>query len=145
MSYPQHVLLPLHFLAKVFWFLLCNGYRTYLIFARNIPNYWPRYNRETPAWEKSLIDSLASERFGKNFDSQRGVVAFTNSLGMLKPNVAPIGDKELRDPAIRFLVARNPGYIKGDELCCLGEITFSFMFLYPLKLIKKFILKLIGK
>lgn len=129
-------------LNRVFWFLLCNGYRTYLIFAKNIPNYWPRYNQETPAWEKNLIDSLATKRFGNTYNPEKGIVAFTNSLGLLKSNVAPIGAKELKDPAVKFLVEKNPGYIKGDELCCLGEITFSFMFQYPFKLIKKFISRL---
>lgn len=123
--------------TKVFWFLLCNGYRTYLVFSRNIPNHWPRYDKETPPWEKNFIHSLSIQRFGSQYDAEKGVVKFISSLGKLKPNVAPIGEKELKEPAIRFLVEKNPGYINGDELCCLGEINFSLFLLFPLRTVKK--------
>jgi hypothetical protein len=107
----------------VFWFLISKGYKTYLLLARNFPEHWPRRDRPTPAWPRAVIDSLAQEKFGEDWDAGAGVVRFASCPGRLKGDAAPIDD-EVRDrcPEARFFEAQNPGHASGDELCCLGRI-----------------------
>jgi hypothetical protein len=41
----------------------------------------------------------------------------------LRPHVAQIHQRRLHDPHIGFFVQRNPGHVRGDELCCLAPLT----------------------
>src|SRR4029079_15523392 len=37
--------------VPLYWFLISKGFRTYLLLSRNFPEYWPRHEASTPAWE----------------------------------------------------------------------------------------------
>ena len=109
--------------TPVYWFLISKGYKTYLLLARNFPEFWPRHDRPTPAWPGQLLDALAREKYGEAWIPERGVLHFTEPQGRLRGGVAPIGATERRDEHIRFFDARNPRAADGDELCCLGRIN----------------------
>ena len=113
--------------TPVFWFLISKGYKTYLLLARNVPNHWPRYSRETPSFEKEVLDELSARRYGKNYNPETGTLSFEESHGQLRDKVAPIYPKLLSQPDIRFFVDRNPHHADGDELCCLGRIDSSLL------------------
>lgn len=117
-------------LRPIHWFLISKGYKTYLLFSRNLLNYYPRHDQSTPVWEKAVIDTLSREKFGDNWQAHKGVLQFINPAGRLLEGVAPI-EQSLVDgyPDIRFFVEKNPGHQQGDELCCIGRIDKS-TFLY---------------
>lgn len=119
-----------HPLAPVYWFLISKGYKTFLLLARNFPEYWPRPERATPAWHAALLDALASEKFGEAWRRDRGILTFERPAGRLRPEVAPTGDAERADPLIAFFAARNPGAPAGEELCCLGRIGIGLALNY---------------
>lgn len=107
--------------GRCFWLLLTSGFRTY----RFLPVFWreffPRYDSATPDEMARLIEQLALERFGSQFNSATGVVRFTNPQRLCAglENV-PAGREQ--DPHTLFFLARNPGHSSGDELVCLTEI-----------------------
>lgn len=111
--------------VPVYWFLISKGYRTYLLLSRNFPTYWPRLEAQTPAWERSLMDFLATDKFGQAYRAETGVLQFGTPEGHLKPEVAPIAPEILREQDVRFFVDRNPGHARGDELCCLGKVDLQ--------------------
>ena len=123
----------------VFWFLISKGYKTYLLLSRNFPHYWPRYDRATPAWHKSLIDSLARKKFTEAWQPEKGILHFGERRDHLKSGVAPIDEKLMIYPDIRFFAEKNPGHIDGDELCCLGQVDLSLARFYSLKSLKRFL------
>jgi hypothetical protein len=108
--------------TPVYWFLISKGYKTYLLLARNFPEYWPRHDQPTPAWHLQLLHVLAHDKYGEAWVPERGILHFARSQGRLRGGVAPIGAAELRDDHIRFFHERNPDAANGDELCCLGRI-----------------------
>ncbi|AKF06286.1 hypothetical protein [Sandaracinus amylolyticus] len=109
--------------AAVYWFLITKGYKTYLLLTRNFPEHWPRHDRPTPPWQQTILDELATRRFGDAYDARRGVLCFADSgHGRLRADVAPIDAALACDPDVRFFVERNPGAPRGDELCCLGRV-----------------------
>lgn len=126
-----------HPLVPVYWFLISKGYKTYLLLSRNFPEHWPRHDCPTPAWQAEVLDTLAAEKFGPDWEPESGVLRHADPLGKLKDGIAPVEDSLLRFPDIRFFVERNPGYVSGDELCCLGRVGVDLWTSYMVKLIRK--------
>lgn len=128
-----------------FWFLVVMGYRTYLTMAKNTAYYWPRYDRETPAYIKNTIDFLALDRFGDFYDSNNGLIAPHVGSGNLAKHVAPITDDLRRTiPEVNFLLQHNPNYDKGYELACLGKLDILFFAKIWFKSLKAQLKKLSG-
>jgi len=110
-----------HPATPLYWFLICKGYRTYLLLARNVPAFWPRHG-SADSREAALLNRLAQAKFADSYDAASSVARFSQCPGRLRPNVAPIRPTMLDDPDIRFFVERNPGHALGDELCCIARM-----------------------
>ena len=121
-------------LLPTYWFLIAKGYKTYLLLSRNFPEYWPRHDLPTPPWQQAILEALATEKFGDDWNPALGVVCHDEPLGKLRDSVAPISDSELQHPDIRFFTEKNAGHVHGDELCCLGRIDLALCRSYLLKL-----------
>ena len=126
-----------HPLTPLYWFLITKGYKTYLLLSRNFPEHWPRRELPIPNWQQQIIDCLARAKFGPAYHAERGVIRFEHPAGRLRDGVAPIDNKLLDDPDIRFFVGRNPGHSSGDELCCLGRIDVNFALSYSVRLVRR--------
>lgn len=107
--------------VPLYWFLLSKGHRTYKYlsaFAQTFHPHWSGYDARLAA----LADELATRKFGASWCRERGVVAFENSHGHLKPEIAQPSAESLAKPATRFFLERNPGYAQGEELVCVCEL-----------------------
>jgi hypothetical protein len=108
--------------GRCFWLLLTSGFRTY----RFLPVFWreffPRFNAPTPTGRQRLLDHIARERFGAQFDADAGIVCF-NSPQRLRAELESIPPGRQNDPHIAFFLSRNPGHVHGDELVCLTELS----------------------
>lgn len=109
--------------TPLYWFLLVKGHRTYRYLRAFFRVFFPAYNRDTPPPDKALMDMLARERFGGDYDSGKGVVSFEISHGHLKTAWAGVPEKDRNRPDVIFFMERNPGYVRGDELVCLAELA----------------------
>jgi len=112
-SYPR---------GKYYWLLLTSGFRTY----RFLPVFWrefyPRFDAPMPLERKHLLNFLANERFGIQYEAERGIVRFNRPQQLRDPvNVIPAGKEA--DPHVSFFLEQNPGHVSGDELVCLTELT----------------------
>jgi hypothetical protein len=108
--------------GKYYWLLLTSGFRTY----RFLPVFWrdfhPRFDAPMPANQKHLLDQLARERFGEQYDSANGIVRFTKPQQLRNGlNMIPTGREA--DAHVAFFLKRNPGHALGDELVCLTELS----------------------
>jgi len=128
----------------VYWFLITKGYKTYLLLARNYLEYWPRWDVPTPAWQAALIDRLATERFEGQWRADEGVIRYDAPMGHLREHIAPVPDELADDPDIRFFVERNPGYVRGDELACIGRIDPALLLHWPMKIARRRVGKRLG-
>ncbi len=111
-------------LDRLVWLLLTSGYRTY----RFLPMYWrefhPRHDRPWPADALRLMETLAGERFGEQYDRDARIVRFSRPQ-VLRPHLHGIPSGRLGDPHIAFFARANPGHEAGDELVCLTELCAS--------------------
>jgi hypothetical protein len=106
----------------IYWFLLVKGHRTYRFLPSFACEFYPSPGVEQPDL-KLFADQLAAKKFGKDYNPATGIVEFEHSLGNLKEEVAYPSERELKNPAVRFFMEKNPDYLKGHELACLCRVA----------------------
>ncbi len=109
--------------VPLYWFLVSKGYRTYLYLPLFFERFYPNWDAPTPEFEQFALDSLAGVKVSNDYCRKRGVVEFAHSKGQLKPHLAEIPARRLRDRHVQFFLQRNPGYGIGHELACLAKIS----------------------
>jgi hypothetical protein len=113
--------------VPLFWFLISKGYRTYLYLPLFFETFYPNCGAPTPPFEQQVLDTLAAAKFRDHYHSETGLIEFACSQGQLKPQLAEVPDRRLRDPNVQFFLKRNPLYAHGHELACLARISPSNM------------------
>lgn len=108
---------------KLYWFLISKGYRTYKLLPLHALEYYPRYDKQTPAEFKMLIDVFATQRFGDAYDPKTGVIKPPQGRDYLKSSCEDITPHRLKDPHIKFFIEQNPGFDDGDELACITTVS----------------------
>ena len=106
---------------EVYWLLLTSGFRTYRFLSVFFRDFCPRFDMATPARDAELLDVLARERFGGQYDAAAGIVRFVQPQ-ILAPDLITLPQGRMPDPHIAFFLDRNPGFVRGDELVCLTRI-----------------------
>lgn len=121
--------------AKLFWYLISKGYKTYMLLPLFFKDYYPRFDRPTPDKARLMIDSFSLAKFPGEYDRERGVISHVDGdrLSNAKEEMTQI---KLSDPRIRFFYESNPYFWRGDDLACLTEINLNNISKYGLKLIK---------
>jgi hypothetical protein len=105
----------------VYWLLLTSGFRTYRFLPVFFREFYPRFDAAGPTGSRGLLDRLACERFGQQYDAAAGVVRFERPQ-VLAPDLLTLPEGRIPDPHIAFFLQRNPGFVRGDELVCLTRI-----------------------
>lgn len=108
--------------TRVYWFLICSGYKTYRYLPLFFREFYPNCERATPAQVKQALDELGRFKFGDQYDAARGVIRF-HQASPLQTGVADVTPQRLKDPHVSFFVTANPGHARGDELACLAELS----------------------
>jgi hypothetical protein len=108
---------------RLYWFLISKGYKTYRYLPLFFHEYYPQPGIDMPTEIATMIDALASWKFGNRYDSHQRIVRSDVDGCRLRVGVAPLGSHRLKDPHVAYFVKANPGHVLGDELCCLAPIT----------------------
>lgn len=110
--------------TRAYWFLISSGYKTYRFLPVFFREFYPTYTRPMPPAIQRIIDALACTKFPGEYDPERGIIRFALAAP-LRPGVAEITDRRLKDPHVAFFAAANPGHVHGDQLPCLVELARS--------------------
>jgi hypothetical protein len=105
-----------------YWLLLTSGFRTYRFLPVFWRAFWPRHDHTPDPAERRLLDHLASERFGEQYDPATGIVRFRQPQKLL-PELAQVPVGRIANPHVACFLARNPGHARGDELVCLTSLS----------------------
>jgi hypothetical protein len=108
--------------ARVYWFLICSGYKTYRYLPLFFREFYPSHHRPMPPHFKRMLDQIGQFKFGGEYDSECGVIRFQKA-SPLQSGVAEITPQRLTDPHVAFFISANPGHGDGDELACLAELS----------------------
>ena len=115
----EHPSIPLY------WFLIVKGYRTYRYLSIFSRQYYPNYREPTPPDTQELMNQLAGDRFAEHYHPETGLIQFPESRGHLATAVSDIPENALKRNEVQFFLKRNPGYINGDELVCITELSIE--------------------
>jgi hypothetical protein len=107
---------------RVLWLLISKGWRTYKFFPMFLKEIYPTYRYKTPSDIQEFIDRLSLFKFGECY--QNGIVV-PKEPDMLKSGKNDIPHKRTEDEDVKFFLARNPEFYKGNELVCLAELSVS--------------------
>lgn len=113
--------------VPLYWFLISKGFRTYLYLPLFFESFYPNREAPTPEFEQRVLDALGTAKFPAYYRRESGLIEFPESQGQLKPHLAEIPMRRLRNPHVQFFLRRNPGFRAGCELACLAEISPSNM------------------
>ncbi len=106
---------------EVYWFLISSGFRTYRMLPVFFREFHPRFDGRSPRASKPLLDSIASQRYGRAYDPSTGIVRLATP-SPLRDAIAGLESRGDRDPHVRFFASANPGHPNGDELACLVRV-----------------------
>ncbi len=126
----------------LYWFLISKGYKTYLLMANNFKTHYPRFETETPAPVKQIIDHFSQTLYPEHYDEEHGIIQFSdqhaNFKDCLKADITPITDDLIAsNQRIAYFASQNRRWQQGDELACVAEMTFSMPIYYQMKLMRK--------
>src|SRR6185436_7481840 len=107
-----------------YWLLISSGYKTFRYLPTFFVSYSPHPDLPLPPFDRQVAQTLAAKKFGADYDAAAGIVRFRRA-NPLRPGVAEVTERRLRDPQIDFFVRMNPGHAQGDELACLVPISRS--------------------
>lgn len=106
-----------------YWFLITKGYKTYKMLPLFFKDYYPSYKGATPDFEQQIMEGYGRLKYPEEYDPQSGLILYRGKKDKLKPGVADITEKQLRDADIRYFLRRNPEYYAGYDLVCLARFT----------------------
>jgi len=106
----------------LYWLLISSGYKTYRFLTVFYKEFYPRYDKPTPPEMQAIMEHLAIQRFGSDYHCEEGVVRFKDGATPLRDGIAEVTEERLQDPHVAFYIAKNPGYVDGDELVCITKI-----------------------
>ncbi len=108
--------------VPLLWLLICSSFRTYRFLPVFLREFYPRFDLDTPPSVQELIRLLAHERWGRYFDPSSGLVVFDEPQILRQPETA-VAEARRTDPNVGFFLRSNPGWLAGDELVCLAELS----------------------
>jgi len=118
-----------------YWFLISAGYKTFRYLPTFFVAYAPHPYLHPSPFERQVMRTLATKKFGDDYHADAGIVRLPRA-NPLRPGVAEVTERRLRDPGIEFFVRMNPGHEQGDELACLVPISHSNLTPAGLRMLK---------
>ena len=105
----------------LYWFVIIKGHRTFKYLPTFGKSFYPHWSIDRSDL-KSLADSLAMDKFGEFYNSETGIIEFSESQGHLKEDIAYPTEEESSKESVQFFLEKNPNYLLGHELVCICEL-----------------------
>ncbi len=106
----------------IYWFFTAFSYKSYLLLPHNFRDYWPRFDLQTPEWERGLMNQLATQFYASAWCAKTGIVARSGQK-RLQPDTAPLQKNLTNNPDLEFYAKINPHHADGDMLVCLCPLN----------------------
>lgn len=114
----------------IYWMLISKGFKTYLLLANNYFTYYPHCDQKHQYLEQH-VEAYCNQYFAEYYDKNKKLLNFGDAYQALDPEIAPITDEmRKKSKKIAFFEEKNPSWIVGTELPCIGEIHWSDLYRY---------------
>ena len=111
---------------KSYWLLMTATHRTYRILPACFREYIPNMDGRTDPRMVKLMEAFARQKFPDEFQPTTGTVVLSQPIPYRNADdvEASAGGHHA---ANRFFRRMNPGYLRGNFLCCLTEVSVANM------------------
>jgi hypothetical protein len=116
-------LVETHEPGSLYWFLTSKGFRTYRFLPLFFREYYPRHDSPTPIHEAAVLTALGRQVGGARYDENAQIIRADSNKDYLLPGAADPRDRAIHDSHVRYFIERNPGYARGEELCCVAPLS----------------------
>lgn len=110
--------------GPVYWILLTCTHRSYRFLPGFFLSYAPHPDRATSPEYQRLLEAFLRPKFPEEFNAQRGLVELLHPLDVCQQRLDDPATQS-DDPFAAFFFAANPGYARGDYLCCITDFQPS--------------------
>jgi hypothetical protein len=107
----------------LYWLLLTATHRTYRFLPACFKQYYPRAGVATPPNDQRRLDALVKAKFPKEYDASRGIVRTYRPMSVRQESVE-MATRGVAEEHAAFFAERNPGFLRGDYLVCITDLTF---------------------
>ncbi len=108
----------------LYWFLISSGYRTYRFLPAYFNEFFPCFDRETPAAMQNILDLAARQLFAEDYNPDTSIVRLKNPTP-LRAGISEPAQERLQNQHIAFFLQKNPGHDAGDELACITRLSWE--------------------
>ncbi|NCB38859.1 MAG: hypothetical protein EOM80_08825 [Erysipelotrichia bacterium] len=122
--------------TPLYWFLISSGYKTYRFLPAYFLEFFPRFDCDTPPTIQKILDAAATSIFANRYEADQGIIKLQHPTP-LKAGISDPTEERLQNPHIAFFLQKNPGYIAGDELACLTQLTWENFKPFVKRLLKR--------
>ncbi len=105
---------------KVYYLLTSKGWRTYKIMPFYFKDFAPHPDKPTTPFDQMVIDAFGRTKYPDHYDPATGLVTF--GAQRVRPDGVDAAP-EHPDRYAEYFLERNPHYLDGHELVCIGRIT----------------------
>jgi hypothetical protein len=102
--------------------LLTATHRTYRFLPTFLKEYYPRPDAPTPPIYQNRIEALVHQKFPDEYDAVRGIVRTRRPLSVRQKRVE-MATMGMDDVFAKFFAKKNPGYLQGDYLVCIADLS----------------------
>ena len=121
--------------CKSFFWADALTFRSYLVFAKTLEQYYPSFQSEMPEEIKQLRNHIGLTHYPETFCKETGTVVKTKNV--VVDHSAKIEEKHLIDPDIAFFARANKKHSEGHGLITLGPINTTNLVRIALKIVKR--------
>jgi hypothetical protein len=102
--------------------LLTATHRTYRFLPAFFKEYYPQTGVAMPAVYQRRLEALVRQKFAEEYDAARGIVRTRRPMSVRQESLE-IASKGIDQKDAAFFAERNPGYLQGDYLVCITDLS----------------------
>lgn len=112
-------------------------FKSYLVFAKTLTEFYPSYRQPTPYSVKDLIDFIGTNRYGKDYNPALGTVY--KHFKFVNDYTTEVQPKYIADKDIQFFTSVNARHREGHGLITIAPASLKNLSLLVKRYVKKYI------
>lgn len=110
---------------EIYYVLISKGWRTYKVLPFFFKNFAPKHDAPTSIHDKAIMDAFGKVKYPKDYDPDQGLIMFSKETQRLIPGSIDAIPPQDPDLHTQFFLKKNPTYLSGTELVCVGSVQVA--------------------
>jgi len=115
-TFPDH---------EIYYVLISKGWRTYKVLPFFFKSFAPKHDTPTSIHDKAVMDAFGKVKYPKDYDPDQGLIMFSKETQRLIPGSIDAVPPQDPDLHTQFFLKKNPTYLSGTELVCVGSVQVA--------------------